>query len=185
MAEMGSLLPIHLHFHGLQHSNYLHLRPMLATRGALDTWGGQMLGPEESKRSRRGDGKYVQDLCGFLRLADVEKRLECVRGFCSCPVWHHYDLEPTNRSQTKGRSMYPPRLGNLVRISLRCMHASRVLLIRFSRSSPSICAAVKTSYLPTLTSHSDFTCMFTSCNRSLAITNGALGITVDLLIWNA
>lgn len=60
-----------------------------------------------------------------------------------------------------------------------------VRLTIFSRSSASICAAVKTSYLPTLTARSDFTCMTPSFERGPSNTDAALGITVDLLIWNA
>ncbi len=115
MAKMDPLLPVHLHLHSFLYSHHLHLCSMLAAKGALDPWGGQVLEPQKSERSRRGACKCVPGFCDSYPLADIGKRLGCVCGFCSCSFWDHHDLESTDRSERKGRSMQPSRLGNLVR----------------------------------------------------------------------
>ena len=65
MAEMGSLFPGHLNLHSSLHSHHLHLRPMLATKDALDTHGGQMLESRNNESSRRGAFQCVSSIVRF------------------------------------------------------------------------------------------------------------------------
>lgn len=65
MAEMGSLLSGHLNLRSSLHSYHLHLRPMLATKDALDTHGGQMLESNNNEPSRRGTFQCVSSFVRF------------------------------------------------------------------------------------------------------------------------
>lgn len=68
MAKMDSLFPLHLLPHRLLPNYHLYIRPMLASKGALDTVRRQMLGSQKNKQSRRCACKCVQDLLRFLLL---------------------------------------------------------------------------------------------------------------------
>ena len=59
MAEMDSLFPVHLNVHSSLHSHHFHLRPMLATQDALDTYGGYLLESKYNQPSRRSAFKCV------------------------------------------------------------------------------------------------------------------------------
>ena len=65
MAEMGSLFPGYLDLHSRLYSYHFHLRPMLATKDALDTHGGQMLESRNNEPSRRGS---LQCVSNFMRV---------------------------------------------------------------------------------------------------------------------
>ena len=60
MAKMGSLFPGHLRPHRQLLSHYLHIRPMLASKDALDTFCRPLLGSQENQPPRRCACKCVQ-----------------------------------------------------------------------------------------------------------------------------
>ena len=51
VAKMGSLYPLHLLRYGRLHNHCLYIRPMLASKGALDTFRRQVLGSQKNERS--------------------------------------------------------------------------------------------------------------------------------------
>ena len=65
MAEMGSLFPVHLNLHRSLHSHHFHLRPMFATKDALDTHGGHMLESKDYQPSRRSTFQCVSSPVRF------------------------------------------------------------------------------------------------------------------------
>ena len=125
-----------------------------------------------------------QVLYGFDLWANSAKRLVRICRFCPCGFRRYDDLESSIEHEKEGWSECLSRLGDLVRIFSSVWNVA-CPSDQFSRPSASICAAVKTSYLPTLTARSDFTCTIPSFERGLKKIDGNLGITVDLLIWNA
>ena len=66
MAEMGSIFLGHLNLYSSLHSYHLYLRPMLATKDALDTHGGQMLEPRNNQPSRRAPFQCVSNFGALL-----------------------------------------------------------------------------------------------------------------------
>ena len=125
-----------------------------------------------------------QLLYGFDLSTNIAFRLVRICRFCPCDLRRHDDLESSIEHEKEGWSECVSRLGNLVRIFFSIWKVA-CPSDQIVQSSASICAAVKTSYLPTLTARSDFTCMIPSFERGLNHTDSAPGITVDLLIWNA
>ena len=103
---MDSLFPVYYFFSSRLSGHHLDFCAMLATKGALDTIGRQMLGSEESKRSRRGAWMCVPDLVPFFffYLADIIYRLVRICGFRTRCFWHHHDMETTDEQKKKGRS---------------------------------------------------------------------------------
>ena len=100
MAKMGSLFPVHLRPHRQLLRHYLRIRPMLASKDALDPFRRPLLGSQEKHQSRSCACKCVQDLLLrllLLQLLILNKRLERLRGFCPCYLWSDYDLELTDK----------------------------------------------------------------------------------------
>ena len=69
MAKMGSLFPVHLRPHRRLRLHYLYIRPVLASKGALDNFRRQVLGSHKNERPQRCACKCVQGLLRLLLLS--------------------------------------------------------------------------------------------------------------------